>query len=419
MPKENPKVGTAKRTAIIIGVLLLLLFPLFATWFNQHVVPQEITVVFRYDDYSSCSSTNFETKLIDTFKRYDVPCTFGIIPYVASGDGHNFSSQEVIPLSEEKVHILRTAMDSGIIEPALHGYSHQTIKDCRKSGCTEFSGLSYEKQMKKIVKGKKLLEDGLNTKITIFIPPWNSYDMNTLQCLERFDFNCISADLRGVSEESSHLRFLPKTTTIPELRQAVNSARRSSDPQAVIIVLFHDYEFVEIGDDRGEFTYQEFSDLLSWITSQKNIHVSSMSQLIKENDFDATRFQENREFHTIIQLIPPLLSRSLGLEGVYFSSQYLSPTRNFRICVIVVSYTLLILLFSAIITFFIGIPLFRRFPVLGKFCQYCIPLLLVFLLIYSFKDLSIGYTGFAAIIFILGIHIGVWKSLVKIKKSSL
>jgi len=416
MPKENPKVGNAKRTLIIIGVLLLLLFPLFTAWSNQHVVPQEITIVFRYDDCSSCSLTNFETKLIDTFKMYDVPCTFGIIPYVASGDVHNFSSQEVMPLNEEKVHILRTAMDSGIIEPALHGYSHQTVKDCKKNGCTEFSGLSYEKQMKKIVKGKKLLEDELNTKITIFIPPWNSYDMNTLQCLERIDFNCISADLRGVSEESFHLRFLPATTTIHELRQAVNSAIQSSDPQPVIVVLFHAYEFFEMGGDRDVFTYQEFSDLLSWITSQKNIHVSSMSELIKENDFDATRFQENREFHTIIQLIPPFLSRSLGLWGVYFSPQYLSTTAEIRIYVIVVSFALLILLFSAIITFFIGIPLFRRFPVLGKFFQYCMPLLLVFLLIYSFKDLSIGYTGFAAMIFILGMYIGIWKSLVKIRK---
>lgn len=416
MLKENPNVDITKRTPIIIGVLFILLVILLALSITHSAEHQEITVVFRYDDYSACSPTNFEIKLINTFKNSNIHLTVGIIPYVVSGDSHNPSSQEVIPLSKEKARILKTAMDSEIVEPALHGYSHQTIRDCKKSGCTEFSGLSYEKQMKKIVKGKKLLEDELNTKITIFIPPWNSYDMNTLQCLERFDFNCISANLEGVSEESSHLRFLPATTFISELRRAVNSARRSSDPQPVIVVLFHAFEFVEIGGDRGVFTYQEFSDLLSWITSQKNIHVSSMSQLIKENDFDATWFQENREFHTIIQLIPPFLSRSLGLEGVYFSSQYLSPTTEIRICAIVVSFALLILLFSAIITFFIGIPLFRRFPVLGKFCQYCIPLLLVFLLIYSFKDLSIGYRGLTATTFTLGIHIGVWKSLVKIRK---
>ncbi len=415
MLKENPNVDITKRTPIIIGVLFMLLVILLALSITHSAKHQEIIVVFRYDDYSACSPTNFEIKLINTFKNSNIHLTVGIIPYVASGDVHNPSSQEVIPLSKEKARILKTAMDSEIVEPALHGYSHQTIKDCKKSGCTEFSGLSYEKQMEKIVKGKKLLEDELDTKITTFIPPWNSYDMNTLQCLENSDFNCISANLQGVSEESSHLRFLPTNTTIPELRQAVNSARQSSDPQPVIVVLFHDFEFFENSGNRGEFTYQEFSDLLSWITSQKNIHVSSMSQLIKENDFDATRFQENREFHTIIQLIPPFLSRSLGLGGVYFSSQYLS-TAKIRIYGIVVSFALLILLFSAIITFFIGIPLFRRFPVLGKFCQYCIPLLLVFLLIYSFKDLSIGYRGLTATTFTLGIHIGVWKSLVKIRK---
>jgi len=416
MPKENSKVDIVKVTLIIIGILFMLLVLLLDLSITHSLEPQEITVVFRYDDYSTCSPTNFEIRLINTFKNSNIPLTVGIIPYVVSGDSHNPSPQEVIPLSKEKARILKTAMDSGIVEPALHGYSHQTIKDCKKSGCTEFSGLSYEKQIKKIVKGKKLLEDELNTKITIFIPPWNSYDMNTLQCLKSSDFNCISANLQGVSEESSHLRFLPATTFISELRRAVNSARRSSDPQPVIVVLFHAFEFVEIGGDRGVFTYQEFSDLLSWTTSQKNIHVSAMSQLIKENNFNVTWFQENREFHTIIQLIPPFLSRSLGLEGVYFSSQYLSPTRNFRICAIVVSFALLILLISAIFTFFIGVRLFRRFLILGKFSLYCIFLLLVFLLIYIFKDLSIGYKGFAAIIFTLGMYIGVWESLVKIRK---
>jgi len=204
-------------------------------------------------------------------------------------------------------------MASKTVESALHDYSHQTIRDCSKGGwgCTEFSGLSYQKQMEKINKGKKLLEDELDTKITIFIPPWNSYDINTLRCLEKLGFDCISASLRGPSGKNSHLKFLPVTSTIPKLKQAVNLAKRSSEPYPVIVVLFHAYEFVEISANRGKFTYQDFSNLLSYIISQKDILVSSMGELSKQNGFGTTQFQENHRLLFLSQLLPPLLLNNL------------------------------------------------------------------------------------------------------------
>jgi peptidoglycan/xylan/chitin deacetylase (PgdA/CDA1 family) len=408
-----------KRIAIILGVLLLILVHPVIMELSHGVENQEITVVFRYDDYSTHSNTSCEVKLIDTFQRYDIPCTVGIIPYLTSGDVHDAGSQERIPLSEEKAQILKTAMASGIIEPALHGYSHQTIQDCSGATrkCTEFSGLSYEKQLEKIVEGKKLLEDNLDTEITIFIPPWNSYDRNTLKCLEKLDFNCISTDLRIAPEGNTTLTFVPAITTISELRQAVNSARHSSDPHPVIVVCIHSYDFAEISADRGETTNQEFFDLISWISTQKDVRVTSMSQLTEENDFDASRVKENRGYHSFIHLIPPFLVRSMHLDGVYFSSLYLSPLMNIGIYSIVLSFTLLILLTSALITFFIGTPLFQRFPALGTFCQYFFPVLFVFLLIYVFKNLSIGYLGLIALTFTFGMNLGVWKYVVHIKKS--
>jgi peptidoglycan/xylan/chitin deacetylase (PgdA/CDA1 family) len=408
-----------KRIVIKIGVLFIFVASFCTIYAICSAKNQEITVIFRYDDYSSRSPINFEIKLIDTFKKYNIPLTVGIIPFICADNPHKPNIQQVIPLTQEKINILKTAIASGIVEPALHGFSHQTIREVEY---TEFSSLSYEKQMEKIAKGKKLLEKELNTKIAIFIPPWNSYDVNTLRCLEDLNIICISAGLQGPSDKNLHLKYLPATTTIPELRQAINSARQSSAPNSVIIVLFHSYEFFETNGDKDKFTYRafQFSNLLSWITSQKDIHVSSMSQIIKENNFNADRFQKNREYYSIKQLLPPFLFRSLCFDGVYFPSQYLSPAMEIRICGIVVSFALLTLWTSAIITFLIGISLFRKFPVLEKLSQYCISVLLIFLLIYTFKNLSIGYKGLTAlrltaITSTLGMNIGVWRSRLKLK----
>jgi len=274
-----------KKIVIIFIILLvaLILFSIIRTGFVSK--QQKITIVFRYDDYSSASSTQFETKLISTFQKYNIPFTIGIIPYITSEDVHspNPSPQKVIPLSEKKAYILKTAMDSGIVEPALHGYCHQTIRDYQKSGgYTEFSGLDYKKQMKKIMEGKKLLEDMLNTKIITFIPPWSTYDTNTLRCLEELNFNCISSSSFGpILKEDSRLKSLPENCSISKLRQTIDSARHSSYP-TIIVVLLHSYTFDET---RGEITYQDFSKLLSWLTSQKDIHVSTIGQLAQRGSF--------------------------------------------------------------------------------------------------------------------------------------
>jgi peptidoglycan/xylan/chitin deacetylase (PgdA/CDA1 family) len=217
---------TKKRVVTIVGILFAVLALLFAARANHAVEHQIITVVFRYDDYSERSPTSLEADLIAAFQEHDIPCTLGIIPYVSTGVEHDPYPQRVMPLSQEKAAILKEAVASGIVEPALHGYSHQTVRDCPRDGrgCTEFVGSSYIDQLAKIGEGKRLLEDKFDARISTFIPPWNSYDENTLRCVEELGFNCLSAASQGVSEKDSSLKFLPATCSISALRQAVRRA---------------------------------------------------------------------------------------------------------------------------------------------------------------------------------------------------
>lgn len=267
-----------------------------------------ITVAFRYDDYSRFSDTDLEVKLIMAFQRYNIPCTFGVIPYVSGNpEVPGPDPQKVYPLTLEKASILKDAIKPGTLEVALHGYSHRTIRiKAADTDYTEFSGLDYDSQLKKISKGKSLLEKMLGIRITTFIPPWNTYDVNTIRVLEELGFKTISADNAGVTKESSQLKFLPFTRDILNLKDAVESARKISDVQPVIVVLFHAFDFIEIGREEGKLTYQGFVELLAWIKSQKDIH----ARIIGE-DVHSSRFVNYYQIVFLLNRYLPLFSKQL------------------------------------------------------------------------------------------------------------
>lgn len=253
---------------------------------------KQVNVVFRFDDYSAYSNTDMELRIIDAFRKHEACLTIGVVPYACADDIHDPSAQEVIPLPSIKEDILKNGLHDGIVDVALHGYSHQTIST---EQWTEFSGLDYNSQIKRIAKGKKFLEGMIDKPVTTFVPPWNRYDANTLRALETLGFSTLSADnKRRKVTQACKLNFLPYSCNLYRLRDAVKKSRISSDPQPVIVVLFHEYDFKEINETRGRITYQEFYKLLHWLTSQKDVRLLSISQATQEiNDLSAKRFLLN------------------------------------------------------------------------------------------------------------------------------
>lgn len=149
-----------------------------------------------------------------------------------------------------------------LLEAALHGYCHQAVGKTDNGTYSEFSGLDYTVQLKKITDGKNLLEEMLKIKTDTFIPPWNSYDSNTIKALEMADFKYLSADITGIIKEPSRIKYLPMTTTLLDLSDAVKRAREVSSTHPIIIAFFHPFEFVEIDNKRGIISYQNFVELL-------------------------------------------------------------------------------------------------------------------------------------------------------------
>ena len=291
----------------IITVLLFVTIITVTGCSSQAGEEKLINVVFRFDDYSAKSSTDIELKIIDAFRKHKASITFGVIPFICAGSSHDTCSQNVVPLTLMKSDILKTAFMDGTVDIALHGYSHQTI-NAKKM--TEFSGLDYNSQVEKLAKGKKFLETIINAPVTTFVPPWDSYDLNTLRALEDLGFSTISSDRQGEAIENSTLNFLPTTCALHQLRDAVIKAKSSFDTQPVIVVLFHSYDFREVNEKLGNITFQEFSDLLDWLQSRGDVRLLSIRQATMViNDLGAHRFLWNHSKHPVRKLIPSFLRK--------------------------------------------------------------------------------------------------------------
>ena len=75
---------------------------------------KQIIVGFRYDDYSSCSSTDLELKIINAFQKYYVSCAFGVIPHVYTRNIYNTSAYDMVYLTSGKINILSKLFKNGI-----------------------------------------------------------------------------------------------------------------------------------------------------------------------------------------------------------------------------------------------------------------------------------------------------------------
>lgn len=243
----------------------------------------KITLIFRYDDYSATSDSGVEKKFVQILQKFQMPCTFGVIPFVCQGSSHDLSPQPQLPLSREKVELIQEAVKAGLIEVALHGFSHQTVGKPSWFGYSEFLGLSLPDQLKKIKAGKEYLEKVFACGIVTFIPPWNSYDQGTLIALEKLRFLCLSARLRGSGNRATSLMLLPSTCELAQLKDTILLARESKTKGPLICVTLHEYDFQECsyqnGTARESMSLTEFEGLLAWIARQEDVAVINFQKL--------------------------------------------------------------------------------------------------------------------------------------------
>jgi peptidoglycan/xylan/chitin deacetylase (PgdA/CDA1 family) len=364
---------------------------------RKPIEEKQVNVVFRFDDYSARSSTEMELRIIDAFRKNEASITFGVIPFVCAGDAHDPSPQDIVPLTSKKGDILKTGFEDGILDIALHGYSHQTIN---AKNMMELSSLDYNIQVERLVKGKKLLEGMIDAPVTTFVPPWDQYDLNTLRALEVLGFSTLSAAKNGEATEDSKLNFLPASCDLPRLRDVVKAARSSSDNQPLIVVLFHQYDFREIDEKHGSITIQEFYDLLNWLKSQRDLRLLSISQATKViKDLSANRFLLTKRNYSLYKFLPS----SLWEESMFLYQE--SPVLP-KTLLKVGGFYLMIVILGTVLSFSIGCLVFPRSAFIMNIGTFGSIVLSAIILVYAFHDLQVHPKGMVVSAGVIGASIG-------------
>ena len=288
----------------ISGIIFLavVFFSMYYSLFSKRENP-EVYVVLRYDDYCNTSSLVVENEFLKAISAHGITCTFGIIPFihVESESGETVETR----LDSSKVELIGSYVKKGSIEVSLHGYSH--ISSSEEGRNTEFKGQPASWQEDRISRAKGYLENLFGEPVLTFIPPWNSYDLATLDVLASLDFKFLSADNLGLSSEDHRISYLPATASIPQIEKQMDHVSLPyHNSRAVFVLMMHDYDFVEIDSKQGVTSLDEFRVFMDRL-EEKNWNVVSIKDAgDKIGMFPQSDYRFNRRKQIILAHLSPL-----------------------------------------------------------------------------------------------------------------
>ncbi len=277
-----------------------------------------IRIAFRLDDPSVTSLRSLEEDILALLERHAMCCSFAVIPFRDRPEG------EVV-LGKSASHIIE-AHKKGILEVALHGYKHQRTK--LDSADTEFAGVPLAGQVDMLTRGKNCLESLLESPVVGFIPPWNSYDVVTLQALKDCGFSYISAGKKPPFSHQSSLGYVPLSCHIRQLRTAIKEARRFKGAQPAIVVVMHHFDFIESKQEEAVTSIAEFADVLAWLSQQDDIKVSTLGEIAVDSGSQQAQRQLQQEWwqvhipYRFHWLIPTLCFTARSLWHAYLNPSF-------------------------------------------------------------------------------------------------
>jgi hypothetical protein len=256
-------------------------------------------VVFRYDDFALTPS-QISDSITTIFIKNEIPLCLGVIPF-------DKTNSLIFNLSQKQLDDLRSNIHAGKIEIALHGYNHMDqlgIPFFERKSFSEFAGAKSEIQLTGIRKGKRSLDSLLLINTEVFVPPFNTYDKNTLKILENLNFKIISGNMAGPSLPD-RLKYIPSTCEDFSVLTGIIS--RYMDKNVTIVVYFHGYSFREASDQYpgrkpGSMTFRQLDALLHRIKLQ-NLSFYSFSDLARTADYDYSLYRENTFKYNLIKKV--------------------------------------------------------------------------------------------------------------------
>lgn len=164
-----------------------------------------IRCMIRLDDITPDMDWERFDRAKEIFQKYGIYPLIGVVPDNRDGTLHK---QERDPQFWSRI---RSLQERGWMV-AQHGTYH--VYETKDSGIlginpfSEFAGLSYEEQVRKLQEGKRIMEEnGIVTDI--FMAPGHTYDQNTLKALRECGFKVVTDGLYDKPYRDSGLLFIP------------------------------------------------------------------------------------------------------------------------------------------------------------------------------------------------------------------
>lgn len=297
---------------------LFVLFLILSSFLSLH--SQSMKLVFRYDDFI-LKNDSLDQQIVRVFQQHHIPLVLAVIPC-------DVREVPIIEKSYSFISTLQNGVQNKSIEIALHGLTHQRL------AAGEFDNLSFEEQKRRIVKGKTFLESTIGTSITTFVPPFNAYDLNTLKVLQETGFKGLSASLYyDKSFNNPFLSYYPQT--LEDFDKVLQTLNQNKKREGIVVVMFHHYTF------KKNFTLTDLDELLSQVNSMKYIKCVTFQDLYRDTEVsDKKRMEANLQNN--------FLTKYLHINGMIYSTQFLSVISFFNIIIYSLSSIVLYLLVIAL-----------------------------------------------------------------------
>jgi len=326
---------------------------IFIFFFMQLAEASQLKIILRYDDFTGSSNIGVEQALFDAVKTVEGGILVGVIPfpkstYPTSGAGEELPAD----LDREKIDLLRKYASEGIVEIAVHGYSHKN--NARNGANSEFAGLPEVTQDLLLKTAKVSLEKAIGLDINAFVPPFNQYDSRTLTSLENNNYKLLSSGFSGPVLQNGMVSYLPGGPYPQKLKDVVLLALSKDHTDAIVISTIHPYDIVGAGGKmagfRGESPQISIDTLIEDLRQLKHyegVKFISVRELVQSGEnLSADRLQENSKlrgsFVTLHRLLPEAFD-AYPVNGLYYSYESASRMYVLQIAISVLLYGVLVL----------------------------------------------------------------------------
>ena len=310
----------------LMGITLLLAHG------QQASAATKLRVVVRYDDFSSISDVNIDRKFLQTVADLGASTLVGVIPRAGMPYTAVDADDTPVPtnLPKEKIDLLRNMVSEGAIEIALHGLNHNDNSGQRTP--SEFAGLPVNRQMRMLADGKRSLENALGSPIHVFVPPFNTYDRDTLRALARTGFELLSAGADGPVMAGAGLAYLPAGPHPDKVDSAIQQTANNQYQHAVLVISAHAFDFSDsrqimpaFRKERHQMNMDAFFSELYRLKSEGIVEFTTVEALLKAGeDLSAARLQANQRLkHSFVSehRVLPAAFDFYPIDGLYYSQR--------------------------------------------------------------------------------------------------